>query len=124
MAAYGIGEICYSARHAQTDPDKALRALNAAQTVYPFARRYRVAPPLLAAMIANRRGNPPQDVDRAIAALNMALKVDKTAPDLLAYLVSFELLRGHDKEARAAYDRFRRVAGSSPLAQMPGSRPQ
>jgi hypothetical protein len=85
--------------------------------MWPFDRRYRIAPAILFASITARHGNPPALVQHAIAILSEAVQTDPTATNLLAMLVSFQAEAGDDDGARASLARFRAAAKVSPLGR-------
>lgn len=67
------------------------------------------------ASIAISNPQEPRWKEAAMPELEVALKDDPTAADLLAPLITFELEFGRDAEAKEHYAQFKRAAKSSPM---------
>jgi hypothetical protein len=89
--------------------------LRKSAAVFPLNYQFRKASAIALASIALTNDSEPLWKEAALPELLQALKIDPTAADLLAPLITFELDLHKDRDAQSHYAMFKRVAKNSPL---------
>lgn len=123
LATSILGEIFFSAIPRQSNVNAGFGLATLASRIFPLERRYRKQPVQLLISIVNAFGNPPELVKPTITAIQDELKRDPNSPDLLAFLINFQLLINDDAAAKVTYKKFQQVARASPLSRILEQKP-